>query len=48
MPLTSNWIPLGLVSFLWIALSASDFSSVFLWIAALCGTVLIARNTKAV
>jgi serine/threonine protein kinase len=48
MPLTSNWIPLGLVSFLWIALSASDFTSVFLWIAALCGTVLIARNTKPV
>ncbi len=47
MPLTSNWIPLGLIAFLWFALAVGGFTSVMLWLAALLGTVLIVRNTKA-
>ncbi len=47
MTLTSNWIPLGLIAFLWFALASAGFASVMLWLAALSGTLLIVRNTKA-
>ncbi len=47
MPLSSNWIPVGLIGFLWFALGATDFKSGLLWFTAISGTVLILRNTKA-
>ncbi|MCC7013101.1 MAG: serine/threonine protein kinase [Planctomycetes bacterium] len=45
MPLSSNWIPLGLVAFLWTSAVLAE-ASVFLWFAAVIGTLMIIRKTK--
>jgi hypothetical protein len=44
MELTSNWIPLGLASFLWFTSWISD--NPLLIAIAIVGSVLIVRNTK--
>jgi serine/threonine protein kinase len=48
MPLTSNWIPLGLVGFLWFACAVTDFANGWLWMFAIGGTIAVLRNTKPV
>ena len=46
MPLASNWIPPGIVVFLWIAVRASEGQSGWMWFFAVLGTLLVWRNTK--
>jgi len=47
MPLGSNWIPIGLVGFLWLAAGASAGENApLMWLFACIGTILIVRNTK--
>jgi serine/threonine protein kinase len=45
MPLSSNWIPPGVVAFLWLAVFFASESE-FLWFAAILGTILVIRKTK--
>jgi serine/threonine protein kinase len=44
MELASNWIPVGLATFLWFSAWLTD--SVFLFLAAFVGTILLVRNVK--
>jgi hypothetical protein len=44
MELSSNWIPLGIVAFLWFAAWTSEHP--MLVFTALVGTFLVVRNTK--
>ena len=44
MPLASNWIPLGLLVFLWLPVILTGHE--MLWLIALVGSFLLIRNTK--